>query len=50
MEISAEDLNRLEPDQRKLYDLIWKRTLASQMASAKMERTTIDISSEDAAT
>ena len=47
MEISAEDLNRLEPDQRKLYDLIWKRTLASQMASAKMERTTIDISSED---
>ena len=47
MEISAEDLNKLEPDQRKLYDLIWKRTLASQMASAKMERTTIDISSED---
>ena len=47
MEISAEQLNRLEADQKKLYDLIWKRTLASQMASAKMERTTIDISSED---
>jgi len=47
MEISAEDLNKLESDQRKLYDLIWKRTLASQMASAKMERTTIDISSAD---
>jgi DNA topoisomerase-1 len=47
MEISAEDLNKLESDQRKLYDLIWKRTLASQMASAKMERTTIDISSVD---
>ncbi len=37
----------MEADQRKLYDLIWKRTLASQMASAKMESTTIDISSED---
>jgi len=47
MEVSAENLNKLEADQRKLYDLIWKRTLASQMASAKMERTTIDISSED---
>ena len=47
MEISAEDLNKLESDQRKLYDLIWKRTLASQMASSKMERTTIDISSVD---
>ena len=40
-------LGKLEADQRKLYDLIWKRTLASQMASARMEGTTIDISSED---
>jgi len=47
MAVSAEDLGRLEPDQRKLYDLIWKRTLASQMASAVFERTTVDIGSAD---
>ncbi|UZK64854.1 type I DNA topoisomerase [Sphingomonas sp. M1-B02] len=33
-------------DHARLYDLIWKRALASQMASARMERTTIDL--EDA--
>ena len=33
----------LEDEQRRLYDLIWKRTLAAQMASAKMERTTVEI-------
>jgi len=47
MDVSATDLAKLEADQRKLYDLIWKRTLASQMASAKMERTTIDVASDD---
>jgi DNA topoisomerase-1 len=36
-----------DPDQRKLYDLIWKRTIASQMEAARMERTTVDISSGD---
>ena len=30
--------------EKKLYDLIWKRTLASQMADAKLEKTTISIS------
>ena len=35
-------LKLLEPDQRKLYDLIWKRTLASQMEVARLERTTVD--------
>ncbi|MEJ5304047.1 MAG: type I DNA topoisomerase [Bacteroidales bacterium] len=29
--------------QRKLYELIWKRTIASQMADAQLERTTITI-------
>ena len=29
-------------DHARLYELIWKRALASQMASARMERTTID--------
>ncbi|MGR3320663.1 MAG: type I DNA topoisomerase [Pseudooceanicola sp.] len=36
-----------DSDQRKLYDLIWKRTLACQMAGAKLERTTVDIASAD---
>jgi len=31
-------------DQERLYDLIWKRSIASQMAPAKLERTTIKIS------
>jgi len=30
-------------DHARLYDLIWKRALASQMASARLERTTIDL-------
>lgn len=33
----------LNDDERRLYDLIWKRTLASQMASAEMERTTVNV-------
>jgi DNA topoisomerase-1 len=33
----------LEPEQAKLYELIWKRTVASQMASAELERTTVEI-------
>ncbi|WP_128253475.1 type I DNA topoisomerase [Falsirhodobacter deserti] len=46
MAASPEKL-RLEADQRKLYDLIWKRTLASQMAAARLERTTVDVGSDD---
>ena len=33
----------LDPEQAKLYELIWKRTVASQMESAEIERTTVDI-------
>ncbi len=35
-----------EPDWKRLYELIWKRTMASQMADAELEKTTakIDIS------
>jgi len=36
----------LEPEQLALYDLIWKRTIASQMESAELERTTADIGAE----
>ncbi len=43
----AEALRLMDGDQRKLYDLIWKRTLACQMESARMERTTVEISSPD---
>jgi DNA topoisomerase-1 len=38
-----EAARHLEPDQAKLYELIWNRTLASQMESAELERTTVDI-------
>jgi DNA topoisomerase-1 len=37
---------RLDTDQAKLYELIWVRTIASQMESAEMERTTVDISAK----
>ena len=36
----------LEADQAKLYDLIWKRTIASQMSDAELERTTVKISAD----
>jgi DNA topoisomerase-1 len=35
----------LERDQSKLYELIWKRTLASQMSDAELERTNVKIKS-----
>ncbi len=47
MSVDAGKLARLEADQRKLYDLIWKRTLACQMAGAKLERTTVEIGAAD---
>ncbi|AUQ67470.1 type I DNA topoisomerase [Phaeobacter inhibens] len=43
----AKSLKVSEDDQRKLYDLIWKRTLACQMEGARLERTTVDIGSND---
>ena len=33
--------------ERRLYDLIWKRTLASQMAEAQLERTTVTINMDN---
>jgi DNA topoisomerase-1 len=35
--------NILDHDQYRLYELIWLRTIASQMESAELERTTVDI-------
>lgn len=40
--VSSVNANR---DEDRLYDLIWKRSIASQMAPAKLERTTIKIGS-----
>ncbi|MGY6661882.1 MAG: type I DNA topoisomerase [Glycocaulis sp.] len=37
---------RLEADQARLYELIWKRAVASQMESARLERTTIDLEAD----
>lgn len=47
MAADAETLKVKDADQSKLYDLIWKRTLASQMEAARLERTTVDVSSAD---
>ena len=44
VERSPDEMARfLDDDQKRLYDLIWKRTVASQMASAEIERTSVDI-------
>jgi DNA topoisomerase-1 len=37
----------LDGEAARLYDLIWKRAVASQMASARLERTTVDFVSDD---
>ena len=42
-DMSREDISGT-PQERKLYNLIWKRTLASQMADAQLEKTTAVIS------
>ncbi|WP_031552739.1 type I DNA topoisomerase [Parvularcula oceani] len=42
-----DDLKSLDGDQYKLYDLIWKRSVACQMESARLEQTTIDVVSSD---
>jgi len=47
MDLDPGRINLREDDQRKLYDLIWKRTIASQMAAARLERTTVDVGSAD---
>ncbi|WP_332065532.1 type I DNA topoisomerase [Bartonella sp. CB189] len=38
--------NFLDSDQAKLYELIWKRAIASQMRSAEIERTVIEIEAQ----
>ena len=45
--LATEEAHIKDADQRKLYDLIYKRTIASQMAAAQFERTAVDIASAD---
>ncbi|MEI6484771.1 MAG: type I DNA topoisomerase [Sphingomonadales bacterium] len=40
-------LGRADSDAERLYALIWNRTVASQMASARLERTTVDLFDDD---
>jgi len=40
---TPEDMGKLEAGQRKLYELIWRRTLASQMSPAVYDQTAVDI-------
>ena len=42
----ADMRRRLDTDQAQLYELIWIRTIASQMESAELERTTVDIAAK----
>jgi DNA topoisomerase-1 len=44
------DSLRLDGDQQRLYELIWKRMVASQMEAARIERTTVDLDSSDGRT
>jgi DNA topoisomerase I len=37
----------LDADQRRLYELIWKRTVASQMESAEFDQVAVDITGRD---
>ena len=41
---------RLEGDLGRLYELVWKRMIASQMEAARVERTTIDLETADGKT
>ncbi|KKR26234.1 MAG: topoisomerase I, DNA topoisomerase I protein [Candidatus Peregrinibacteria bacterium GW2011_GWE2_39_6] len=36
----------LDPDQHRLYELIWKRAIASQMEAARFDRVGVDIESD----
>src|SRR5438094_3755549 len=42
----ADVARHLDADQRRLYELIWKRAVASQMASARLDQASIDIADQ----
>ncbi len=41
------NIQNLDADQSNLYDLIWRRTVASQMSDAKVDKTTVKIKSNN---
>ena len=43
----TEVMRELDDDGAKLYDLVWKRAMASQMKNAEVQRTTITVTSQD---
>ena len=42
LNVAPDDVS-LEPEQKRLYELIWKRSIASQMEAARFRRTTVEI-------
>jgi DNA topoisomerase-1 len=44
------DSLRLDSDLQRLYELIWKRMVASQMEAARLDRTTVEIETSDGLT
>ncbi|HVZ53009.1 MAG TPA: DNA topoisomerase, partial [Pseudolabrys sp.] len=44
--LPSEAAKHLDRDQARLYELIWNRAVASQMQSAELERTTVDITAK----
>jgi DNA topoisomerase-1 len=48
--ISTREISGVTHQEARLYDLIWKRAVASQMADASIEKTTVEISSDVAST
>lgn len=44
------DSLRLDSDLQRLYELIWKRMVASQMEAARLDRTTVEIETSDGQT
>ncbi len=46
----APDTLRLDGDLQRLYELIWKRMVASQMESARIDRTTVEVETPDGQT
>ncbi len=48
--LRSPDTLRLDSDLQRLYELIWKRMIASQMESARLDRTTVEIETPDGQT
>jgi DNA topoisomerase-1 len=43
-----QDLSGLDADEARIYELVWKRAIASQMADARLLRTTVEITARGA--